>query len=459
MPVNSLHADFVINARTWAKIRTTVSGEEAVKRDEAYLPRPRGMLDADYNSYRARAKFYAAAERTLAAFVGLVQRKAPDIRIDDPQLAYLITDVDGHGTPLSEFAGRVLAEVLMMGRLAVTVDVVDNRVVLTSHVAESVINWAVDGDDALNMVVISNIEVAERQTDPYVLETEQVYRSWRIDDDGAVIYEKFIENAGSAAPSLSISTELLNLDGAINSLPVVIIGTSGVHASIDRSLLSPIVNLSLHHYMLSADRNWGLHFVALPTPYIIGVNPDQAPNVIGPTTLWAIPNENAKVGMLEFGGAGLREIAMEMDDDKREIADMGARILESKSRSAEAAGTVAMKSHSDSANLNTVCAAVSDGITRALRIGAAWLGRPDVDEIGFAVNRDFLPVRMDPTELTALVGAWINGALSNQELYAALQEGEIVDPGKLFDKHLEEIDQTQSSRGGVTVTEDAVGNG
>lgn len=456
MPVNSTHADFLINAPTWTKIRTTISGEEAVKRLETYLPRPRGMLDADYDSYRSRAKFYAAAERTLTAFVGLVQRKAPDIRIDDKQLEYLIADVDGHGTPLSEFAGRVLAEVLMMGRLAISVDVVDNRIVLAAHVAESIINWRVSGDDALTMVVVSNIEASSRQDDPYVLETEQVYRSWRV-DAGAVIYEKFTEVAGAVAPSMTISAELRGLNGAIEELPVIIIGTSGVHASVDRSLLLPIINLSLHHYMLSADRNWGLHFVALPTPYIIGVNPDQAPSVIGPTTLWSIPNENARVGMLEFSGSGLRELALEMDDDKREIADMGARILESRSRSAEAAETVAMKSHSDSANLNTVCTAVSDGITRALRIGANWIGRPNVDEIGFDINRDFLPVRMDPTELTALVQAWLNGALSNQELYAALQEGEIIDPGKPFEQHLEQIDQTQASRGGVTIDEDITG--
>lgn len=453
MPIDSRHPDYASTVSVWRKIRTVVSGEEAVKRADDYLPRPTQMTDSDYNLYRKRAKFYSAAERTLTAFVGFVQRKEPSIIIDDDQIAYLISDIDGRGTSLDEFAGRILTEVIMMGRAGISVDVVDGRIVLESHRAESITNWHCDANGSPNLVVISDAEAVPNPDDPYVLDTRQVYRSWRETDIG-VVYQKFVESARGQYVETA-AAELSGPSAPVTSVPVVIVGTSGVRSDVDRSTLLPIVNLSLHHYMLSADRNWGLHFVALPTPYIVGVSPEQAPSAIGPTSMWAIPNENARVGMLEFTGAGLREISSEMEDDKREIADMGARILESRARSAESAATVSMKGHSDSANLNTICASVSDAVTRALRIGAEWVGRPNVSEIGFALNRDFLPTKIDPQELTALVQAWLGGALSDHELFSALQEGEIIDPNKTFDAHADEIGQTQSARGGVMVRTNA----
>lgn len=451
MPVSSCHPDYIVCAPIWAKIRTTIDGEEAVKRAERYLPRPSGMQDADYNNYRARAKFYAAAERTLTAFVGLVQRKPPVIRLDDDRISYLMHDVDGHGMSLAGFGGRVLAEILMMGRVGISADIIDGRAVMTIWPAETIINWQTDAAGALKLVVTRSLEASSIQDDPYVLETDQVYRVWKINTEtNGVIYEKHRESDAHNS-TMDSSVELRGPNAPLNEIPFVIAGTSGVDVGMDRSLLAPIVNLALHHYMLSADRNWGLHFSALPTPYILGISADHAPNAIGPTSLWAIPNENAKVGMLEFSGAGLREIALEMEDDKREIADMGARILESRAKTAEAADTVAMKSHSDSANLNTVCATVAALVTRVMRIIAHWLGVTNVDNVYYSPNRDFLPTKLDPAELTALVQAWLAGALSNEELYAALQEGEIVDPAKPFDVHLDEIVTTQASRGGITI--------
>lgn len=456
MPVDVVHSEYLQNIQIWRKIRAAIAGEDEIKKSNIFLPRLSGMSEDDYNQYKNRAKFYAAPERTLSAFVGFVRRKPSTIIIDDDQIQYLIDDVDAMGTSLEEFAGNALKEVLAIGRLGLSVDIAPNgRIVLAQHTAESIINWQADSFSTPSLVVAKESELIPSD-DPYVSNSRDVYRSWRI-VNGAAIYERYHIESGSAEPVNDLTTELSSPTGRLDTIPFVIVGTLGRSVNVGKSIMAPIVNLALHHYLISADRNWALHFTALPTPYILGVQPSQAPSSLGPTSMWVIPNEMAKVGMLEFTGAGLREMAQEMEDTKREIADMGARILESRARSAEAADTVSMKSQSDSANLNAVCSAVSDAITRALQIGARWIGRPNPDTISFSFNRDFLPTRMSPTELTALINAWMQSAISDQELYAALQEGEIVDSGKDYEQHSAEIEETKSSRGGVPIFESGVG--
>lgn len=444
MPIHSQHPTYVATISVWRKIRDAVAGEERVKANSTYLPRLSEMTATDYDSFVQRAKFYAAPEKTLAALLGLVVRKSADVVLNDT-LAALLKDVDGSGASLDVFASRVLSEVLTMGRVGISADIIDGRMTLTMHPAETIINWRADAAGRPTMLVTAREEEVVSPDDRYLSHTETTYRHWEKTPDGIIFKRETYKNGEliDAPPEVVLSAP----QGALENIPFLIIGQSGVAVDIKRSPLLPIVNLALHYYLLSADRNWGLHFTALATPYVIGVNAQQAPSGIGPTCLWAIANENAKVGMLEFSGAGVQEIAAEMEADKREMADMGARLLESRARAAEAAATVEMKMGSDSASLATICESVSSGITMLLRIASEWLGRPD-DEVYLSLNRDFMPTKLPPVELTALVNAWLNGAISSEELYASLQEGEIIDPSKPFELHAEEIEKTAASRGG-----------
>lgn len=452
MPIYSQHPAYRLAKPVWKKCRDAVAGEEVVKANSIYLPRLSEMSSADYDAFVQRAKFYAAPERTLAALLGLVVRKSANIRLND-SLGPIEEDVDGSELSLDVFASRVLSEVLTTGRVGISADIVDNRPIFTIHPAETIINWRADVTGRPTLIVTSREEETVSSEDHYLSDSETTYRVWEKTPEG-IVFRKETYKSGKLVDSPP-DVILQSPQGPLENIPFMIIGQSGVDVQVKRSPLLPIVNLALHHYLLSADRNWGLHFTALATPYIIGVNAQQAPSGIGPTCLWAISNEGAKVGMLEFSGAGVQELAAEMEADKREMADMGARILESRARTAEAAATVEMKMGSDSAGLASICESVSAGITTLLRTTSAWLGRPD-DEVYLSLNRDFMPTRLLSTELTALVNAWLNGAISNEELYACLQEGEIVDPGKSYEEHQEEIEKTAASRGGTFETNAAI---
>ena len=90
-----------------------MAGEDAVKAAGAkYLPRLDGQSDEDYLAYLTRACFSNATRRAADAFVGLVFRKAPFVKIPEAQdgigraMANFSNDADMLGTSLilhSEF--------------------------------------------------------------------------------------------------------------------------------------------------------------------------------------------------------------------------------------------------------------------------------------------------------------------------------------------------------------------
>ena len=78
------------------------------------------------------------------------------------------------------------------------------------------------------------------------------------------------------------------------------------------------------------------------------------------------------------------------------------------------------------------------GVTVALQWLTAWEG---VDgDVKVELNRDFLPASMDAQMLTALVGAWQNGAISQNSLFHMLKQGEIIEDGIDFEEEQGRID-------------------
>jgi hypothetical protein len=106
-----------------------LAGEDAVKAAGAkYLPRLDGQTDEDYLAYQSRACFTNATRRAADAFVGLVFRKAPFVKIPEGQdgigkaMARFSNDADMLGTSLFGYAKNVVREVISVGRSGTLVD-------------------------------------------------------------------------------------------------------------------------------------------------------------------------------------------------------------------------------------------------------------------------------------------------------------------------------------------------
>lgn len=151
---------------------------------------------------------------------------------------------------------------------------------------------------------------------------------------------------------------------------------------------------------------------------------------------------------MEFTGAGLSELRASMEAKRRDGAMMGARLLLEETRAAVTAETARIQRAGETSIIAGIANAVSECLTKALTFLAAWAGvDPKVidDDGGTAplcywLNSDLNNPSLSDRDLTAYLGAWQAGAISEKELFAILQRAEVIDPATSFEDHKEEID-------------------
>ena len=148
MPVNSTHEEYDAAVPGWIRARDLLAGEAAVKAGgKKYLPGLESQSEEDYLEYQSRACFFNATRRAADAFVGLVFRKAPFVRIPEVRaapgnggngsalsakapyqsgmarvMAEFCNDADMLGTSLFGYAKNVVREVVSVGRAGTLVD-------------------------------------------------------------------------------------------------------------------------------------------------------------------------------------------------------------------------------------------------------------------------------------------------------------------------------------------------
>ena len=151
VPVNSTHADYDAALPGWIRARDLLAGEDAVKAASVkYLPRLEAQTDEEYAGYKSRACFFNATRRAADAFVGLVFRKAPFVRIPEGKdgigaaMSGFANDADMLGTSLFGYAKNIIEQVVAVGRAGTLVDWegdFEKRAYATAYRAEDILNW------------------------------------------------------------------------------------------------------------------------------------------------------------------------------------------------------------------------------------------------------------------------------------------------------------------------------
>jgi hypothetical protein len=205
-----------------------------------------------------------------------------------------------------------------------------------------------------------------------------------------------------------------------------------------------LVDETIGHYQLSADYRQSLFLTAQPTPWLTGFSEEEMPSRIGSGALWASANPEARVGMLEFQGAGIEAIRQAMLDSEARMVLLGARFFERQKRAAETAEATRLRFSADGATLTTIAQTLGDGLAKALRWTAEWAGL-DASGVSLALNKDFLPEALSADDLRARLQLWQSGAIAFDDLVAELKRGEVVDA----DRSAEAI---RAEREGVSAT-------
>lgn len=431
--VATTHKTYEDLAPRWERCRDCASGTDAVKnKGVKYLP----ALDSHrekplkYIPYVMRALFYNATARTIAGLAGGIFQKAPSVDAQSDVAKKHTKDITLTGEPIDQFALKVTKEYLIAGRYGILVDMatkeaVEPRPYWIGYAAEDIVNWRfakMGGDQELTLVVLRETADELEPKDEFDVKVETQYRVLRLNLAGIYtqqVYRKLKQENGAVDDNKYVASgpELMPMRRgmALDFIPFAL------PWAVNQPPLLDLVDVNLSHYRASADLKHGLHFTALPTPWVSGQD-GSGPLNIGSGTAWSL-NKDGKAGMLEFTGHGLGALRQDMQDMQRMMATLGARLLEEAPHYAETALSVSMRHSSDYATLRTYAQIVEQQLSWALKVHVWWLGNEKlVSEVqsNVELNKIFFDQQVTADELRALLLALQGSSISYDSFYARL---------------------------------------
>ncbi|MCP4251057.1 MAG: DUF4055 domain-containing protein [bacterium] len=461
----------------WNKIRDTLEGEDQIKsKGQCYLPRPSAQDDKDYRAYKARASFYGVTERTLRSLVGLVFRIEPEVELV-PGLENMILAATPEGENLDSVMREAVRETMSLGRYGVLVDMPQAGAqraepYLATFTAENIWRWEEAFDPSTSERVLTRVVL---HSDPLVqddIETDILHELLLVEpediggsnDDTAVslagiyviqIWEK--QQSETASESNQNRREETDEDDSgyvrvgapivpliqgapLNRIPFIFINSTDEKPETSKPPMLDLVNMNIGHYRNSADLEHSLHLTAEPTPWTAANwEGGSEPTSIGSATIWNMP-EGGQAGMLEFSGKGIEAISTAMTDKENRMAALGARLIRDQERANVTSETTRLQSKAEESTLTSSVRTVESAFRKALTIATEWVGgNPEANTLD--LNKDFVETRMDPQELTALVGAWQAAAMSYDTLWTNMQRGEVADPKRSAEDERELIEE------------------
>jgi hypothetical protein len=311
------------------------------------------------------------------------------------------------------------------------------RPLMARYDAKAIINWRtrrIAGSDVLTQVVLTEQQAADDSE--FGHDTITVYRVLDLTEFGyrqrlfKRVDDKDIQIGNDMYPQMSGRN--------LSRIPFVFVGVDSLSPAVDSPPLLDLVDMNFAHYMVSADYEHACHFSGLPTLFISGHSqaPEDKAIYIGGTAANCLRDPQAKAYFVETQG-DFPALRMNLEDKKAQMAVLGARMLESQKAQVEAAETQKTRQSGEQSQLAAMTEVINIAVTRALQVFMAWAGMSG--EVKYTLNKDFVPVKMNAQELTALVGSWQAGAISNQTLFDNLQEGEIIMQAITFEEEQERI--------------------
>jgi hypothetical protein len=440
MKVDAHHQQYAEMLPIWKRCEHAVEGQDAVHRASTeYLPKLKEQSDEDYKAYKLRASYFNAAGRTLDGLVGMIFRKA--LEIDIPaSMEYVLDDIDLCGSSLLNFSEKIAREVLQFSRIGVLVEypqVIEQplnlasasqsnlRPYLSTYCATHIINWRIERVNNVSqptMVALQESYVVtddgfEQKKEPQIrvlrlvegIYLQQIYRQDKT--------KKWVQEGDDIIP-------LIN-NNPLNFIPFYVFGASSNNFDEQMPVLLDLVDLNMAHYRVTADYEHGCHFAGLPTAVVAGYEAKENEKLyIGSATAWVFNNADAHASFLEFTGQGLGALENNLERKEKQMAAIGARMLEQQKTGVESEGAMQMRSNGETSVLAGIANMVSGHLSKVLTFMALWDGV--TYDCKIHLNTDYLPVSMTSQDLAELVKSWQAGAISFETLFENLKRGEIV---------------------------------
>jgi hypothetical protein len=457
MPVDTKRKDVADIMPKWQRLRDCFDGRDAVlKAGEKYVPSLPSKDATENEAYRKRGNFYNAVQRTTNGMTGAVFQDAPDVEFPDAIKTYL-DDVTLTNIPFEMFAQETGREVILMARYGVLVDmpvvtpgVTEQRPYLVGYKAEDIINWRTERIDGREILVFLVLKECVEEIDPKDTFGVVVCTRYRVLSlSGGVctvqMYKEEEPNSNKYVEDGS-AIVLMRRGTGLDFIPFVFICAKNATPDLENPPLIDLADVNLGHWRNSIDYEYGLHLVALPTPWVSGSkNPDggKVPMKMGPSVVWELDLQG-QAGMLEFSGKGLGAINDAMEEKKKQMAVLGGRLLEDPSQVQETASAVRMRHVGEHATLSTITQSMEVGLTLTLQIMSWWAGTADkpIDQtdVGVELNKEFLNIKATAQEIVAALQSLQAGEISFATWYDFIQTGGWAREGVDAEQELKDIE-------------------
>jgi hypothetical protein len=431
------------------------AGERVVKeKGTRYTPMLQGHKSnptntTSYELYKAFGILYNALARTRQGLKGAILRKPVDITFPESQKEMLKT-VMLNGASFLDLVRMVCDEVLGYGRVGVLVDIDAKEIPYVSlYPTLSIISWPDKvGEGVQQEIMLSEFIEREKLDDSKEIEVIEQRRKLEIDEKGFYKVTVYQKTEGKDGTWEVVPNDDKNPNPRepkykglrLNYIPFTFFGSSSNTPDPSRPPLLDLLNLSKGHWKLTVAYQYGLNFAGLPTPCFAGFKFEGSEIPLGPGAAHSTTEPQAKSWFLSTEGKGLSEMERGLDRLEKQMAIVGARLLEEQRPGVEAAETVRLRSSGDSATLGDIAGNVETGLTKVLKDIGFWLGVGE-KECAVGVNKDFLSSRLTPQDITALLAAVQAGEISEDTFIYNLQQGEILQSGRTIEEEKEAIEE------------------
>lgn len=452
------HPEYDAFAPSWELLRNAFEGEDAVKSaGQKYLPLKNGLAklmesashralaQAAYDAYKARAEFPDLVALTVRGAVGTILDQAAEIELP-PELEPLREKATRDGLTLEALHRRIATEVMLTGRYGLLPGIAaDGSPYLAGYIAESIINWDQDEENVADFVVLDESGyVRDRESNEW--ETVEKYRECFVEGGryGARVWTKGKEGweVGEVVEASDRKQRPLGF------LPMVFVGSNDLTPDPDDVPLYGLAKLSVRIYQLDADLRQTLHYTSEPTPMVSGyddpqeaIKNGQVPQGIGGTNIWVLPKDG-RGEFLEFTGAGAEAQHTEIKTAYDRAVMFGAQMLAEKGGANESGEAKRVRLDSQHSTLKGIAMTSASGLEKALRNVAIWIGA-NPDAVKVTPNLDFFDHTLGAQEITAIVKAWQDTAISWRTAFDRLKAGGVVPEDRTAEEELALMDQDQ----------------
>lgn len=454
--VADVSAQYEARRDAWAKMRATVAGREKVIEGSSFVLRLPGHDDDTYKPYKQRGYYLNATARSVEGLVGLLFRKAPQEDYSEALTLYS-EDLTRTGQSAAKLAEQIAEEIMTTGVVGILVDhpetsegelVADREAkgvqpYARLYAAESILGWkeaSVGSERVLSQVRLKEATETDAPDDEFGTKTVERVRVLDL-DGGAYRVRLFEREEGSKSEWVQVGGDVFpQVAGKrMARIPFRFVTAKGAEARFPKPPLLDLADTNCGHFNDSCLYQWGIMWTANPTPCFVNLDLKEAEKVALGSSSGLNFREGGSAFFLEFGGQGLGAIRTAMEDKRRDMAVLGARMLMEDRKQVEAAETAQIHRAGENSILAAIAFSISEAMEWTLDLVGQWAGVKG-GEVSFSVNKDFMPAHLDAPSLVAIMQAWQGGGITSRDLFEYLQRGEIIRESKTFDDHQEELD-------------------